>query len=269
MTLPTLPQSLPQSVIDALQAAGATEEMIAAAVAASGELPTTHPSRGGRPRKHADKASRHRAFRKRRRARDETRDETPADLTLEEVKAIAMAHPRDETRDETLVVRDKTTYREMPRDETRDETLVVRDKTTYREMPRDETRDETSLRGCLATNWPAVSVPSSVTRDETRDETLEETLRRVGSLRALLVSAAGWNVDRAADISPILELLNNQGCDLAADVLPVVAREVPELPRPLKKWGAPWLVRDILAARDQRLNRFADSVKGVAASART
>jgi len=37
------------------------------------------------------------------------------------------------------------------------------------------------------------------------------------------------------------------------NVLPIVAREVPELPRPLKNWGAPWLVRDILAARDQRL----------------
>ena len=41
--------------------------------------------------------------------------------------------------------------------------------------------------------------------------------------------------------------------DLEADILPIIAREVPELPRPLKKWGAPWLVRDVLAARDQRL----------------
>jgi hypothetical protein len=49
----------------------------------------------------------------------------------------------------------------------------------------------------------------------------------------------------------------------------IVAREVPELPRPLRNWGAPWLVREILAAREQRPNRFADSVKGVAASART
>jgi hypothetical protein len=44
-----------------------------------------------------------------------------------------------------------------------------------------------------------------------------------------------------------------QGCDLEADVVPIVARELPELPRPLKNWGAPWLVREILAARDQRL----------------
>jgi hypothetical protein len=36
-------------------------------------------------------------------------------------------------------------------------------------------------------------------------------------------------------------------------VVPVVARLLPDLPRPLKKWGAPWLVRDILGARDQRL----------------
>ena len=45
----------------------------------------------------------------------------------------------------------------------------------------------------------------------------------------------------------------NQGCDLEGEVLPVIARLIPELPRPLKNWGAPWLVRDILAAREQRL----------------
>ena len=44
-----------------------------------------------------------------------------------------------------------------------------------------------------------------------------------------------------------------QGCDLDLDILPIVAREVPELPRPLRNWGAQWLVREILAARDQRL----------------
>ena len=32
-------------------------------------------------------------------------------------------------------------------------------------------------------------------------------------------------------------------------MLPIVARELPELPRPLKNWGAPWLAREILAAR--------------------
>ena len=35
--------------------------------------------------------------------------------------------------------------------------------------------------------------------------------------------------------------------------MPIVARELPELPRPLKNFGAPWLVRDIVAAPDQRL----------------
>jgi hypothetical protein len=52
-----------------------------------------------------------------------------------------------------------------------------------------------------------------------------------------------------ADITPIRALLD-QGCDLEADVVPIVAREVPELPRPLRNWGAQWLVREILAARD-------------------
>ena len=35
--------------------------------------------------------------------------------------------------------------------------------------------------------------------------------------------------------------------------MPTVARTVPELTRPLKNWGAQWLVREILAAREQRL----------------
>ena len=55
MTLPTLQPE----VIEALRSAGATEEIIAAAVKASGELGNSPPSRGGRPRKHADKAARH------------------------------------------------------------------------------------------------------------------------------------------------------------------------------------------------------------------
>jgi hypothetical protein len=74
----------------------------------------------------------------------------------------------------------------------------------------------------------------------------------VPSLKGLLVNAANWNVDREASVEPIRHLID-MGCDLEADILPIVAREVPELPRPLKNWGAPWLVREILAARDQRL----------------
>jgi len=56
----------------------------------------------------------------------------------------------------------------------------------------------------------------------------------------------------SADVSPIRTLLA-QGCDLEADVLPIVACEIPDMPCPLKNWGASWLVREILAARDQRL----------------
>jgi hypothetical protein len=36
------------------------------------------------------------------------------------------------------------------------------------------------------------------------------------------------------------------GAYLEADILPIIAREVPDLPRPLKNWGAQWLVRDTL-----------------------
>jgi hypothetical protein len=62
MTLPTM---LP-AILEALRNAGATEEMIAAAVKADGEARTPHPRRGGRPRKHADDAARKRAWRRNR-----------------------------------------------------------------------------------------------------------------------------------------------------------------------------------------------------------
>jgi hypothetical protein len=74
---------------------------------------------------------------------------------------------------------------------------------------------------------------------------------RVLSLKELLIDAAGGNVDREADVLTIRALLD-EGCDLEADILPTVARMMPELPRPLKNWGAQWLVREILEARDQR-----------------
>ena len=164
MKLPTLLTT----ILEALRSAGATEEMIAAAVKASGESQTPHR---GRPRRYATRALRDRAYRERKKARDEMRVET---LTERPVDAVA----------------------------------------------------------------------------------------RVASLKGMLVDAAAHNIDLSADIEPIRRLLD-QGYDLDADVLPTVARTVPELPRPLKNWGAQWLVREILAAREQRLNRFADSVKAL------
>jgi hypothetical protein len=82
MTLPTLPQL----VVDALRNAGATGEMIAAAIKASGELGNSPRRRGGRPRKYADRAARDRAYRAQKKPRVERRVETP---------------PRDEIRVET------------------------------------------------------------------------------------------------------------------------------------------------------------------------
>jgi hypothetical protein len=70
MTFPTLQPE----VIEALRNAGATEEMVAAAVKASGESRTPHR---GRPRRYAIRALRDRAYRERKKARDEMRDEIP------------------------------------------------------------------------------------------------------------------------------------------------------------------------------------------------
>ena len=79
----------------------------------------------------------------------------------------------------------------------------------------------------------------------------------LSDLRLCLEEAGGGHVDLTADIAPIRGLID-QGCDLEKDILPIVARELPDLPRPLKNWGAQWLVRDILAARDQRLAGHVD-----------
>ena len=70
MTLPTLLSA----IVEALRSAGATEEMIAAAVKAGGKFENSPPSRGGRPRHYADGAARQRAYRR----RYEKRYEIPA-----------------------------------------------------------------------------------------------------------------------------------------------------------------------------------------------
>jgi hypothetical protein len=73
------------------------------------------------------------------------------------------------------------------------------------------------------------------------------------SLWDRLLSAANGNVAHSIEeAGPIADLLE-QGCDLDLDILPIVSRMVPSLPRPLRTWGAPWLVREILAAREARL----------------
>jgi hypothetical protein len=195
----TLPTTLPQLVIDALRSAGATEEMIAAAVKASGEFPTPQAARRGRPRKYADDAARKRDWKRGTTKRatksvrgDEKGDEIPTHL--------GGAYP--------------------PGDEKGDENHEEnKDKTSQTRMPRDQ-------------------IPFQ---------------RAMDHLRGRLEEAGQGNFDADADVAPIRALLD-QGCDLEADILPIIAREVPELPRPIKKWGAPWLVREILAARAFRLN---------------
>jgi hypothetical protein len=184
MTLPTLQPE----VIEALRSAGATEEMIAAAVKASGEFPTPHPSRGGRPRKYRTRAACDLAYRARRKLREKTCEETSQDE-----KTCEKTRSKDKTS------QDEKTCEKTP-------------------VERYEIRDE---------------IPG-------------------GHLRARLEEAGQGHFDADADIEPIQALLE-EGCDLEADILPTVARTVPELPRPLKKWGAPWLVREILAAREARL----------------
>ena len=56
-----------------------------------------------------------------------------------------------------------------------------------------------------------------------------------------LIEASNGNRDALSDISPIRALLD-QGCDLEADVVPVVARMLPDLPRPLKNCTLPLII---------------------------
>jgi hypothetical protein len=76
----------------------------------------------------------------------------------------------------------------------------------------------------------------------------------------------GLDVDSAPQTAPDPRSLSERLAQGSADDVEAALRRIhvqhnveshwpalPELPRPLKNWGAPWLVRDILAARDQRL----------------
>src|SRR6516165_4814023 len=68
------PLTVLDKVVEALQAAGATEEMIAAAVGAAGEFGDSPPRPNGRPRKYANESARQRAWQR----RNEIHNEIPA-----------------------------------------------------------------------------------------------------------------------------------------------------------------------------------------------
>jgi hypothetical protein len=93
------------AVVAAMQAAGATEEMIAAAVGVAGESPNPPPGRPGRPRNYATRAARDRAYYERRKRRDEIHDEIlPRDEIHDETRA-EWDEMRDEMRVETWIER--------------------------------------------------------------------------------------------------------------------------------------------------------------------
>jgi hypothetical protein len=90
MTVP----ALPQLVIEALRSAGATEEIVAAAVKALGDLGKSPKPQGGGPRLYADRAARDRAYRAQKKPRVETGVETPP-------RVETCVETRDEVRVET------------------------------------------------------------------------------------------------------------------------------------------------------------------------
>ena len=93
------PLTVLDKVVEALQAAGATEEMIAAAVGAAGEFGDSPPRPNGRPRKYANEATRQRVWQR----RNEIHNEIPApDAPRNEIhnEIQPAADPRHEIRDE-------------------------------------------------------------------------------------------------------------------------------------------------------------------------
>jgi hypothetical protein len=68
------PQTLLDKVVEAIRSAGATEEIIAAAVGAAGTFGDVPPRQRGRPRQYANEAARQRAWQR----RNEIHNEIPA-----------------------------------------------------------------------------------------------------------------------------------------------------------------------------------------------
>ena len=88
------------AVVAAMQAAGATEEMIAAAVGAYGAWERAPRRQGGRPRKYQNRAECDRAYRERRKLREKTCEKTsPEEKTGEETseKTPAPALTKNDT----------------------------------------------------------------------------------------------------------------------------------------------------------------------------
>jgi hypothetical protein len=97
-----------------------------------------------------------------------------------------------------------------------------------------------------AANHPEVSQPepdAAANHPEVSQPEPDANHMDVSHLRERLDLVAGGFFERDADLEPIVALIRDQGCDLEADILPIVARLLPDLPRPLKRWDAPWLPR--------------------------
>jgi hypothetical protein len=88
------------AIVEALRSAGATEEIIAAAVKAGGELGNSPRRQRGRRREHADDAERQLAWRRRNeirdeiQARNEIRNENPVAGAPFEERGSDLAAPR-------------------------------------------------------------------------------------------------------------------------------------------------------------------------------
>jgi hypothetical protein len=75
-------------------------------------------------------------------------------------------------------------------------------------------------------------------------------------IRARLEDIGRGHFAPAADLELIRALIDDQDCDLEADVLPILAHLAAARPvgaSAIRNLGAPWLIREILAAREQRL----------------
>jgi hypothetical protein len=118
------------------------------------------------------------------------------------------------------------------------------------EIREEESRGEQTR---LKLNEPPRQEPARAKSSVVVEKVAPEAQHLLDRLFAAANHHVDLSDDRATKIGPISDL-QNEGCDLELDILPIIKAHVPRMSTPLKSWGAPFLANHIRAARDRRKN---------------
>ena len=170
--------TLPLAVVKALQAAGATEEMISAARVAFVALEDVPRRQGGRPRKYAHRPARQRAYRR----RYEIRYEIPVPDALRYEIRYEIQPPRYEIRDEIPVERPpdagRNRFRLAPIQHLREHLLEGLKPMGSRELPTALERPcENSVSGGRGGRWTLPRIPLTKSPPRPDDDTFRTRAR--------------------------------------------------------------------------------------------